>query len=181
MGKKVVVISSTMRINGNSEILCKEFAKGAKDSGNDVVTIYLREHEINYCKGCWGSQKVRKCVIDDGVNPLLETIKNADVLVFGTPIYYYSITGQLKTFLDRLTPIYDSNHKFRDVYLLATAADMEIEAMDGAIREIEGWISCFEDVKLKGIVCATGASDIGDIKKNPEKIKEVYTIGKNIK
>ena len=76
---------------------------------------------------------------------------------------------------------YDISRSFIYDFVSCDAADMEIEAMDGAIREIEGWISCFEDVKLKGIVCATGASDIGDIKKNPEKIKEVYTIGKNIK
>ena len=180
MGKKVIIISSTMRKNGNSEILCREFAAGAESAGNEVETIYLREHEINFCKGCWACRKLNKCIINDGINPLLEKIKNADVLVFGTPIYYYSMTGQLKTFLDRPSPIYDTEHRFRDVYLLATAADMEIEAVDGAIKEIKGWVECFEEVKLVGVVCGTGASEIGDIEKRPEKLKEVYNLGKNV-
>ena len=90
------------------------------------------------------------------------------------------MTGQLKTFLDRMSPIYDTEHRFRDVYLLATAADMEIEAVDGAIKEIKGWVECFEEVKLVGVVCGTGASEIGDIEKRPEKLKEVYNLGKNV-
>ena len=180
MSKKIVIVSSTMRKNGNSEVLCREFANGAKESGNEVETIYLRDLEMNFCRGCWACQKLRKCVINDGINPLLETVKNADVLVFGTPIYYYSMVGQLKTFLDRMTPIYDTDHKFREVYLLATAADMAIEAVDGAIKELQGWVECFEDVKLVGVVCGTGASDIGDIEKRPDKLKEVYNLGKNV-
>ena len=63
MGKKVIIISSTMRKNGNSEILCREFAAGAESAGNEVETIYLREHEINFCKGCWACRKLNKCII----------------------------------------------------------------------------------------------------------------------
>lgn len=180
MAKKVVIISSTMRKNGNSEVLCREFANGAKETGNEVETIHLREHEIKFCKGCWACRKLNRCVIEDDINSLVDIVRNADVLVFGTPIYYYSITGQLKTFLDRMSPIYDTEHKFREVYLLASAADKEIEAVDGAIKEIKGWVECFEEVELVGVVCGTGASDIGDIEKRPEKLKEVYNLGKNV-
>lgn len=86
-------------------------------------------------------------------NELYNKISTADVLVFAAPpIYYYSMCGQLKTFLDRLNPLYASDNNFKEVYLLATAADSDETTMDGAIKEIQGWIECFEGVSLiKGV------------------------------
>ena len=87
MSKKVVIISSTPRKNGNSQILCEAFEKGAKETGNDVELISLRENRINYCVGCYGCRKTGKCVQKDGMNEILDKMLDADVLVFGTPIY----------------------------------------------------------------------------------------------
>jgi multimeric flavodoxin WrbA len=179
MSKKIVIISSSMRKNGNSETLAKEFERGASIN-NEVEMIYLRDYEINFCKGCLACLKLNHCVINDGATELMEKVRNADVLVFATPIYYYSVCGQLKTFLDRMNPIYSAGHNFKEVYLLTSAAESEPEAMDGAIKDIEGWVSCFDVVKLKGIVRGNDANDIGDILKHKDKLEESYNMGKNI-
>ena len=88
MKKNIVVISSSLRINSNSEILAKEFVKGA-EKNNNVELINLKDYEINFCKGCLACQSTGKCIIDDGVKDIIEKVENADVVVFSTPIYYY--------------------------------------------------------------------------------------------
>ena len=106
MNKKVVIISSTPRKNGNSQVLCEAFEKGAKETGNEVELIRLRENKINYCVACYGCSNTGKCVQNDGMNEILEKIVSADVLVLASPIYMYDICGQLKTFIDRIFPKY---------------------------------------------------------------------------
>ena len=75
MGKNTVVISSTLRKNGNSQILAKEFARAAKDAGNNVEFISLIDKEIKFCKGCLACQKTQKCVISDDSNEIVEKIR----------------------------------------------------------------------------------------------------------
>ena len=138
MNKKVVIVSSSPRKNGNSETLAKEFARGASDAGNQVEFITVRELKLEFCRGCLYCQSYDKCVISDSVKDLLGTVQNADVLVFATPVYYYSVSGQLKTFLDRLNPLFPRENKFKDVYIVATCADEEASAFDGAVKAVEG-------------------------------------------
>ena len=180
MNKKVVIISSSFRKNGNSETLVKEFEKGANSNKNEVKTIYLRDVNMNFCKGCLTCQKTGKYVIKDDIETLINEVKDADVLCFATPIYYYSVSGQLKTFLDRMNPIFAIGHNFKDVYLLTSAADSNDLTMDIAIKDIQGWISCFEGTQLKGIVKGTCSTNVGDILEYKDKLSEAYNLGKNI-
>ena len=84
---KITVISSSLRRNGNSEMLADEFIRGAKESGNEVEKITLGGKKINFCIGCLSCQKTGKCVIKDDCAKINEKIHDADVLVFATPIY----------------------------------------------------------------------------------------------
>ena len=86
----------------------------------------------------------------------------------------------MKTLLDRTNPLYPSEYKFKDIYLLATAADTDERAIDRAIVGLEGWIECFENTKLKGVVRGVGADIAGSIKKYEEKLREAYEFGKNV-
>lgn len=88
---------------------------------------------------------------------------NPDVIVFATPIYYYEMSGQMKTLLDRAIPLYNSEYKFRDIYLLSSAADNDKHAADKAVTGLEGWIACFEKACLKGSILAGGINDARDI------------------
>lgn len=103
----------------------------------------------------------------------------ADVIAFATPIYYYEMCGQMKTMLDRTNPLYPSDYTFRDIYLLATAADEDVHAVDGASNGLSGWISCFEKARLSGTVFAGGVDAAGEIQGHPA-LKQAYEMGKEI-
>lgn len=178
--KKVIIISSTPRKGGNSEILAREFEKGAKESGNDVEFFTLREMNYGWCKGCLACHKTNRCVIADDLQPLAQVLSKADVLVFASPVYYYSVCGQLKTFLDRMNPIYSMGHSFKDVYLISTAADEEESAVDGSVSDIQGWVDCFDGVQIKGVIRGVGADAVGTIKENEKALQAAFEAGKNV-
>ncbi len=178
--KKIVVVTSSPRKGGNSEVLARKFADGAIAAGNEVKFIVVRDIGLKFCTGCLYCNSHDKCILDDGMNGLYEYFQNADVLVFATPVYYYAVCGQLKTLLDRLNPLYVRENKFKDVYLLATAAEDEESAMDGAVKDIQGWIDCFDGVKLKGVIRGVGATEKGTINNTPFPEK-AYELGKNLK
>ena len=180
MSKKVVAILSSYRKNGNSETLANEFIKGAKEAKNDVEVIYLRDLSYGFCRGCFACLEAKHCVLNDDATKVMEKVRNADVLCFSTPIYYYAVSGQLKTFLDRMNPIYGAGHQFKDVYLLTASNDTDERAMDGAMKDVEGWVECFEGVTLKGVVKGTGTNDVGDILTHKDKLEEAYQLGKNV-
>lgn len=179
MRKKVVIVSSSPRKNGNSDILAEEFARGARDAGHTVRKIDVRELDLKFCTGCFYCQNHDGCVLKDGMNALYGDVQNADALVFATPVYYYAVCGQLKTFLDRLNPLYGRNNRFKKVYLLATSAEDDRAAMDGSIKDVQGWIDCFDGVSLAGVVYGTGANEKGEIKNTPAPA-EAYAMGKNL-
>ena len=177
--KNVIIISSSLRAGSNSRILADRFAAGAADASNNVKIIDLKKLKPEFCIGCLACQKTGKCVLNDGINDILQEISSADVLCFATPVYYYSVCGQLKTFLDRLNPLFGKDNKFKDVYLLATAADEENSAVDTTIACIQGWIDCFEGVSLSGVIYGVGADEAGAVLSTPAPDK-AYAAGKSV-
>lgn len=106
-------------------------------------------------------------------------MKTAYVLVFATPVYYYEMSGQMKTMLDRANPLYDSDYQFRDVYLLAAAAEDEDTAVEGAVHGLSGWIACFPKSRLAGVVFGGGVGAVGEIAGNPA-LEKAYEMGKAV-
>jgi NAD(P)H-dependent FMN reductase len=104
---------------------------------------------------------------------------NADVIVWATPIYYYSISGQMKTMIDRGNPLFGDDYKFSDVYLLATAAEDEPSTVSGARTALQGWVDCFEKATLKGEVFAGGVTMPKDIKGHVA-LQQAYELGKKV-
>ena len=155
MSKKVLIISSSLRGGSNSECLARECERGAKDAGHDVQFISLKGKELKFCIGCLSCQETGKCVLKDDAADIMAAVYNAEVIVFATPIYYYEMCGQLKTLLDRMSPLFPSDYKFRDIYMIATAEEDEPTTFDKAYNGLLGWVDCFEKASLKGIV--TGA------------------------
>lgn len=180
MGKKILVISTSPRMGGNSEILADEFIKGAKAAGHDTKKICLYDKQIEFCKGCLACQITERCMLHDDAERIVAQMKTADVLVFATPIYFYEMSGQMKTLLDRTNPLFPGEYAFRDIYLLATSADGEETSMDGAVKGLEGWISCFELTRLAGVVRGVGADKKGEIGSKAEILKEAYDLGRSI-
>ena len=103
-------------------------------------------------------------MIRDDAGAIVEKMLHSDVLVFATPIYYYEMSGQMKTLLDRANPLYTADYAYRNVYLLAAAADEDEHAIDGAKKGLEGFIACFERARLAGCVFAGGVDAPGTVK-----------------
>ena len=179
MSKKVLVISTSPRKGGNSDVLADEFVRGAQKSGNSVEKVTLHNHTIGFCKGCLVCQSTQRCVIRDDADAIAQKMLTADVIAFATPIYYYGMCGQMKTMLDRANPLYSSEYQFRDLYLLACAAEDEASTVEGTVRGLQGWIDCFEKAHLAGTVFAGGVSAVGDIKGHPA-LQKAYEMGKTV-
>ena len=134
MAKKVLIISTSLRGGSNSDILARECEKGAKEAGHDVELISLKGKDIKYCIGCLSCQNTGSCVLTDDVADIMSKVKEAEVIVYATPIYYYEMCGQMKTLLDRLNPIFSADYSFRDIYMIATAAEDEETVFDKAYK-----------------------------------------------
>ena len=179
MAKKVLIISTSIRPNSNSEMLANAFADGAGTSGNEVEIVSLKDKTIGFCKGCFACQKLGHCVIKDDANVITEKMLSADVIVWATPIYYYEMSGQMKTMIDRANPLFPLDYRFRDVYLLTTAAEDEATVDDGAVKGLQGWIDCFEKARFAGKVFAGGFTAPKEIE-DSQKLKEAFDMGKAI-
>lgn len=179
MSKNILVISASPRKGGNSDTLADEFLRGAQSAGNNVEKNSLADLKIGFCKGCMACLKTQRCVIHDDADAIAQKMRTADVIVFATPIYYYGVCGQMKTMLDRANPLYSSDYQFRDIYLLASAAENEDDTVEGAVHSLKGWISCFEKARFAGAVFAGGVNDVGEIKGHPA-LQTAFELGKNI-
>lgn len=178
--KKVLVISTSLRKGSNSDILAKECVRGAKDAGVDVEYISLAGKEIGYCTGCLACQKTQKCVIKDDAMHIAEKVKEAEAIVFATPIYYYEMSGQMKTLLDRMNPLYPSDYKFREIYMIATAADEGDYVFEKAYNGLQGWVDCFEKAELKGLVQGGGINDSKEAATHEDVMNAAYELGNKI-
>ncbi|MBR1840098.1 MAG: flavodoxin family protein [Prevotella sp.] len=177
--KKVIVISTSLRQGSNSDMLAEKFVEGAKAAGNDVEKISLVGRNIQFCKGCMACQKLGRCVIRDDVNDIMTKVLKADVVCWATPIYYYEMSGQMKTLIDRMNAMYEQDYQFRDVYLLTTAAEDEVETPKRAETGLTGWIDCYPKSRLAGTLFCGGVNDAREIEGNA-KLQEAYEMGKSI-
>jgi multimeric flavodoxin WrbA len=178
--KNILIISSSIRNKSNSELLAQQALKGALAAGNRAELITLKEKEIRFCKGCLACQKTMKCVIRDDVAEIAEKVKMADVLVFVTPIYYYELSGQLKTLLDRLNPLYPQEYSFRNVYLMTTSAEEGDEVVETAVGGLKGWIACFEKARFAGVFNGGGVNDAGEVNAREDMLKAACEFGKSL-
>lgn len=179
MGKKVLMITSSLRANSNSDGLAEAFARGAQEAGNVVEIVSLKGKNIGFCKGCLVCQKTQECVIRDDAAQIAKKVLNADVLVFATPVYYYGMSGQLKTLLDRCNPLFSSSYAFREIYLLAAAAEDEKDTVTGTVTGIRGWVDCFENAQFSGMIFAGGVNESGAIQSHPA-VEKAYELGKSV-
>lgn len=122
MATNVLVISSSPRRDGNSDILCHEFAAAARAAGAEVEEVALRDLTIEPCRACYGCWETQRCVLRDDMAALLDRIVAADVLCVATPVYFCLPCGQLKVMIDRLLPQWQGLGG-KDVYLMVTGHD----------------------------------------------------------
>lgn len=162
--KKILILSTSLRKNSNSDLLARQFAQGAREAGHQVEEVSLRGKDLRFCTGCLACLEKPACVQKDDANAIVEKMGRADVICFATPVYYYEMSGQMKTLLDRANPLYSADYAFREVWLLACAAEEGDEVWKRAAEGLGGWVECFPKAKLAGVVFGGGVTAPGEVR-----------------
>lgn len=183
MSKKIVILNGSPRKNGNTSTLVKSFTEGAEASGNMVTEFFLDSMNIHGCKGCFGghSSKDCPCVQKDDMDQIYPTVRDCDVIVLASPLYYWNMSGQLRTAIDRLFALEEGDHNFLRGHGRASALLMAAEGTD--FKDVLLYYDhLMEHLKWEnlGQILAGGNGDIGDIDSKPE-LKLAYDLGKSIR
>lgn len=179
MKRKVLILSSSPRRGGNSDTLCDEFLRGVVEAGNDVEKIFLRDKNIHYCTGCSTcSLHGKPCPQKDDAAEVIDKMLAADVIVMATPVYFYTMSAQMKTLIDRCCGLYTQMND-KEFYFIVTAAEDDKAKMMRTIDTFQGFLDCLENPAVKGTVFGLGVWHVGEIKGNPA-MKEAYEMGRSI-
>lgn len=179
MVKNVLILSSSPRRGGNSDLLCDEFMHGAIEAGNKVEKIFLRDKIVHYCTGCSTcSLQHKPCPQQDDAAGIIEKMLAADVIVMATPVYFYTMSAQMKTLIDRCCGLY-TEMKGKEFYFIVTAAESDPKLLERTIDSFQGFLDCLEDPVIKGVVLGTGVWHAGEIKDKPA-MHDAYEQGKQI-
>ena len=182
MGKKIIVLNGSPRKNGNTSALVKAFRDGAESAGHTVTEFWLGGMKINGCRGCCagGKNPESPCVQKDDMEQIYPAYKEADVVVLASPLYYWTISGQLKCAFDRLFAVAEcdpgyTNPRKESALLMAAEGNGFEETVywyDRLMGHI-GWKDC-------GKVLCGGVMAVGDIEGKPE-LEEARKLGASIK
>lgn len=182
MSKKIVILNGSPRKNGNTSALVKAFTEGAESVGHSVTTFFLDGMDIHGCKGCFGGHSSRECpcVQQDDMMQIYPAVKDSDVVVLATPLYYWNMSGQLRTAVDRLFALEEGDGNLLRGHNRASALLMAAEG-HGFEDVVLYYNHLMEHLHWKnlGHVLAGGNMGVGDIAGKKE-INEAYNLGKSI-
>lgn len=182
MSKKIIILNGSPRIKGNTSALTAEFIKGAESAGHTVTEFFLGSMNINGCKGCFcgGKNPESPCVQKDDMEKIYPAYKEADIVVLASPLYYWTISGQLKCAFDRLFAIAECDPDYRN----PIKESVFIMAAEGyGFEESEYWYDRLEKHlgwKSIGKILCGGVMNIGDIEGKSE-LNDAFELGKSIK
>ena len=182
MRKKIVILNGSPHRNGNTSALVRAFTEGAESAGNTVTEFFLDRMDIHGCKGCFGGHSSRECpcVQQDDMDKIYPAVKNSDVIVLATPLYYWNMSGQLRTAIDRLFALEEGDGNLLRGHDRACALLMAAEG-NGFDDVVLYYNHLMEHLKWKNLGCvlAGGNGNIGDITGKPE-LEQAYALGKTI-
>lgn len=186
MPKQVMIVNGSPRKKGNSATLSKQVADGARESGAKVETFFLHSMDIKACTACDACRKKLKkdCILKDDMKILYPKLKAADAIVIASPIYWFTIAGQTKVFMDRWYALggeggYDAlaGKKFGIVLAYADADPF----VSGAVNALRTFQDAFHYIgaELVGTVYGS-AGEAGEIARNTELMDAAYELGRKI-
>lgn len=182
MSKKIVILNGSPRRNGNTSALVQKFTEGAESAGNTVVEFFLDKMNIHGCKGCFGGHSSRECpcVQNDDMAQIYPAVKECDVVVLATPLYYWNMSGQIRTAIDRLFALEEGDGNLLRGHNRGSALLMAAEG-NGFEDILTYYNHLMQHLKWKnlGHVLAGGNGDVGDISGKPE-LEQAYELGKSI-
>jgi multimeric flavodoxin WrbA len=183
--KKVLVLMASPRARGNSTILAEEAARGAKEAGATVEAFRLVKMKIGLCLACDGCRKpgADGCVRKDDIRMLHAKLREADALLIASPVYWFTMSAQIKLFMDRLYAFGAEGYqplKGKRIGIILTYGDADPFA-SGAVNALRSFQDAFAYVgaPIKGMVYGTGDKP-GDVLENETLLKEAYALGRKL-
>ena len=177
--KKTLILSSSPRRGGNSDTLCNEFLRGAREAGFPAEKIFLGDKAIRYCTGCSVCSLYGKpCPQKDDMSEILDKMLTADVIVMATPVYFYTMSAQMKTLIDRCCGLYTQMQN-KEFYFIVTAAEDDQKKIERTIDTFQGFLDCLDGATIKGVVYGLGVWHAGEIKGNLA-MQEAYDLGQKV-
>ncbi|AJH01963.1 flavodoxin [Clostridium beijerinckii] len=159
---KVVIFNASPRKNGYTAKLLEQVGKGAKSKGAEVIEFDLNDSGIRGCQGCYYCRTHDGCAIKDYLQPMYEAINEADAIVFGSPIYYYQITGQAKVWLDRTFPMVGDNfaprHSGKKLITIFSQGSPNPEMAADGIKAVNNILAAY-GWKLEDSIHCCGTTD----------------------
>ena len=179
MSKNIVILNGSPRKHGNTATLCDAFVEGAEAAGNHVTRFDLQTMNIHGCLGCMkgGKDPQSPCVQKDDMAAILDRLVEADVIVMATPVYFYTMSAQMKMFIDRTVPRY-TEISGKEFYFIATAADSNKKALERTIDSFRGFTDCLEGAQEKGVLLAPGVWKKGEVT-GSAAMEEAFNMGRN--
>ena len=174
MAKKVLIVSGSPR-KGNSDMLCEEFARGARDAGHSVKKIDLRKKKVGFCTACYRCNDTGRCCIDDDVPAIVDEMGASDIIVLASPVYFYSVDAQMKALIDRTVSRWTCI-KGKVFYYIVTCAEDDPSATRCTIECMRGLAACLEGSVEGGIVEGRGVYGPGEVE-GTEAMSEAYRMG----
>lgn len=179
----ILSVLASPRNQGNTAILLKKYLEGVEDftSQVQIETIYLQSKNIQYCTGCNTCQKSSKsqCVLKDDMQDIYKSVEKADILVFATPVYVFNMTGQLKTFLDRLHAVDYNTLLNKKIVLLTTYGDTS--EVDAGVQNIVQSIAMLSQyLGMKFIQNLNVSTYEVQVSENEQSKKAAYILGTDI-
>ncbi|MDR3766147.1 MAG: flavodoxin family protein [Butyricicoccus sp.] len=182
MSKKIVILNGSPRPNGNTTALVQAFTEGAEHAGHTVTVFSLGQMDIHGCKGCFGGDSDRDCpcVQQDDMNQIYPAVRDCDVVVLASPLYYWTMSGQLRTALDRLFALEEGGKNLLRGNGKSSALLMAAEG-HGFEDAVLYYNHLMEHLRWQnlGHVLAGGNMEVGDIQGKLE-IQQAYELGASI-
>ncbi len=175
--KSVLILSSSPRRGGNSEALCLQFKKGAEEVGHTVEMLNINDYDIRYFNQREYDREASAAMADDAA-AIIAKMKDADVIVLSSPVYFYNMTGQLKALIDR-TYGHEKDLGGKEFFYISTSTDRSEESTDGVFEAFHGFAVCLYGSVERGVIRGNGARNRGDIDSHPA-MQEAYEMGKGI-
>jgi multimeric flavodoxin WrbA len=181
--KKVLGVCGSPRKNGNTDILVSRILEGAEEAGAKTESIFLKKLKIKECNGCHTCWKGKECSKKDDMNGLYRKIGESDVIIFGTPVYWYGPTAIMKGFVDRFVyfncPENRKKIRGKSAVLAVPFEEDDIDAATPLVTMFEKSLDYLEMI-LAGKILAPGVGEKGDILKKVDLLEEAHRLGKDI-
>ena len=176
---RIVILKGSPNIEGSSNMLAKNFSKGAIEAGHEVKEIDVANANISPCIGCVHCGYEGGCVLNDDMDEIRNDILKSDMLVLVTPLYYYGMSAQLKTLIDRFCSrnfsIQRKNFKSALLTVAYNADDWTFDALEAHYDTLIRYLNLDDCGRVLGYGCGTPA-----MTKRSRYPDEAYNLGKSL-